>query len=162
MLKDVLENEDGNPRGQNMLDTMKKELKRMKVVENREEPFKTHYQEDTTYYVKNNEGNRSRRDDLNQKNYARPSSCPAFYRTASRNRYVRDNSNFRRDFNRDRSQSVGKFTAAGNNNKQGMRSQSKSQERPKSELFKQVEDLGKAVEKLTKIVESKLVNTQFI
>ena len=53
ILRDLLEDEDGNPRDGDRLEVMKKELKRMKVVENREEPFKTHYQEDTTYWEGN-------------------------------------------------------------------------------------------------------------
>ena len=91
MLRDLLEDEDGNPRDGDRLEVMKKELKRMKVVENREEPLKTYYQEDTTYRVRNDGGNRSRRDDWNQKSYVRSSSRPGYYRTASRNSYVRDN-----------------------------------------------------------------------
>ena len=49
---------------------MKKELKRMKVAENREEPFKksiaTHYVDQDTYYVWNANDNRSRRDNWKQ------------------------------------------------------------------------------------------------
>ena len=56
MLRDILEDADGNPRAGETLELMKKELKRMKVVENREEPFKkgiaTNYIEDT-FYVQN-------------------------------------------------------------------------------------------------------------
>ena len=49
------------------LELMKKELRNMKVAENREEPFKkkesmTYYQEDTTYYVRNTDDIRSRKD----------------------------------------------------------------------------------------------------
>merc|ERR1711895_126566 len=36
MLRDILEDADGNPRAGDTLELMKKELKRMKVVENRE------------------------------------------------------------------------------------------------------------------------------
>ena len=49
---------------------MKKELRKMKVVENFEEPFK---RENTTYYVWNTEDNRSRmdnwRNDLKSKGF---------------------------------------------------------------------------------------------
>ena len=100
ILRDILEDGDGNPKEGETLELMKRELKRMKVAENREEPFKkkemTYYQEDTTYYVRNNEDNRSRRDNWRSKSYVRSSSCPGYYRTASRNNYVRDNSSFRR------------------------------------------------------------------
>ena len=40
ILRDILEDADGNPRQGDILEMMKKELKRMKVAENREEPFK--------------------------------------------------------------------------------------------------------------------------
>ena len=40
MLRDILEDADGNPRAGEILELMKKELKRIKVVENREKPFK--------------------------------------------------------------------------------------------------------------------------
>ena len=65
MLRDILEDADGNPKEGDTLELMKKELKRMKVVENREEPFKkgiaTNYLEDV-YYVQNTDDSRSRRD----------------------------------------------------------------------------------------------------
>ena len=53
ILRDILEDVDGNPKEGEMLELMKKELRKMKVAENREEPFKkkestTYYQEDTT------------------------------------------------------------------------------------------------------------------
>ena len=40
MSRDILEDADGNPRAGDTLELMKKEIKRMKVIENREEPFK--------------------------------------------------------------------------------------------------------------------------
>ena len=56
MLRDILEDADGNPRQGDMLETMKKELKRMKVSENREESFKngveTNYFGEDVYYCK--------------------------------------------------------------------------------------------------------------
>ena len=39
-LKDVIEDVDGNPKARDTLELMKKELKKMKVVEHHEEPFK--------------------------------------------------------------------------------------------------------------------------
>ena len=125
-----------------MLELMTKELRKMKVAENREEPFKkkestTYYQEDTTYYVWNTDDYRSRRDKWKPKSYVRSDSRPGFFRAASRNTYVRDNSRFRRGSNkRSGSQSGGKFTGPRNNSKQGVRNPSKSQERPMSENFK--------------------------
>ena len=38
-LKDVLETRDGKPRDGDNMEEMKKELKRLKVIEKREEPF---------------------------------------------------------------------------------------------------------------------------
>ena len=67
MLRDILEDADGNPKQGETLELMKKELKRMKVAENREEPFKnnitTNYVDKDTYYVWNANDNKSRRDD---------------------------------------------------------------------------------------------------
>ena len=68
ILKDILEDVDGNPKEGDILELMKKELKKMKVVENREEPFKKkkevaiNYLECETYYVRIANDNRSRRD----------------------------------------------------------------------------------------------------
>ena len=59
-LKDILEDADGNPKAGNTTENMKKELKRLKIAENREEPFAN--KETSTYYTRNDE-NRSRRDD---------------------------------------------------------------------------------------------------
>ena len=39
-LRDVIEDVNGNPRAGDTMEMIKKELKKMKVVENREEPFK--------------------------------------------------------------------------------------------------------------------------
>ena len=70
MLRDILEDADGNPKAGDTLELMKKELKIMKVVENREEPFKkdiaTNYVDEDTYYVQNAYDNRSRRDNWKQ------------------------------------------------------------------------------------------------
>ena len=52
-LKDILEDADGNPKAGDTTDTMKKELKRLKIVENREEPFAA--KETKTYYTKNDD-----------------------------------------------------------------------------------------------------------
>ena len=47
-LKDILETREGKPRDGDTMEEMKKELKRLKVVENREEPF---CKETKTYYT---------------------------------------------------------------------------------------------------------------
>ena len=75
ILRDILEDVDGNPKEGDMLELMKKELRKMKVAENREEPFKekkgttTNYLEDNTYYVWNTDDNRSRRDNWKPTRY---------------------------------------------------------------------------------------------
>merc|ERR1712240_124313 len=62
ILRDILEDADRNPRVGETLELMKKELKRMKVAENREELFKkgieTNYVDEDTYYVRNANDNR--------------------------------------------------------------------------------------------------------
>ena len=57
-LKDVIEDVDGNPKDGDILELMKKELKRMNVVENREEPLG---KKEKTYFSRNGD-NRSRLD----------------------------------------------------------------------------------------------------
>ena len=130
-----------------MLEMMKKELKRMKVAENREEPFKngieTNYVGEDVYFVRNGSDNRSRRDNWNRDRYVRSDSKPGYFRTASRGNYVRDNSGFRRNSNvRTGSTQGRKFTGPSReSSKPGGRVQSKTPERQKSELFKKVEGL---------------------
>ena len=100
-LKDFLEDEDGKPREGETLGRMKKELKRMRVTERREDPFKeglgTNYvSTEETYYVRNGNDYRSRRDNWSKQRYIRSESKPGYMRTASRGNYVRDDSKFRR------------------------------------------------------------------
>merc|ERR1711867_373855 len=56
----------------------------MKVAENREEPFKkdiaTNYVDEDTYYVRNADDNRSRRDIWKQERYVRSDSRPGYLR----------------------------------------------------------------------------------
>ena len=162
MLRDILEDADGNPKAGETLELMKKELKRMKVVENREEPFKkgiaTNYLEDI-HYVQNTDDNRSRRDNWKPTRYVRSDSRPGFLRTASRNNYVRDNSKFRRGSNiRSGSLPGGKFTGPRNNSKQGGRIPSKTPERQKSELFKKVETLEKYMKDMKEMLKGKVIS----
>ena len=91
----MIEDVNGNPRVGDTLELMNKALRKMKVVENREEPFQN---ENTTYYVWNTEDNRRRRDKLKPTNYIRSDSPGwlGYLRTASRNKYVRDSSKFRK------------------------------------------------------------------
>ena len=62
-LKDILEDAEGNPKP-DTTDAMKRELKRLKIVDHREEPFAN--KETATYYTRNDE-NRSRYDDWRKK-----------------------------------------------------------------------------------------------
>ena len=88
-LKDVIEDVNGEPKVGDTLEMLKKELRRMKVVENREELFG---KDTTSYYVQNPDDNRSRKDRWNTKKFVRSDSRPGFFRTASKNAYMRDNS----------------------------------------------------------------------
>ena len=147
MLGYILDDANGNPKEGNILDMMKKELKRMKVAENREELFKkgiaTNYLAEDTYYVWNAEDNRSRRDNWKQTRYVRSDSKPGYLRPSSRGNYVRDNSSYRRGSNvRAGSLPGGKFTGPSrNNSKSGGRVQSKIPERKDSDLYKTVKNL---------------------
>ena len=101
ILIDILEDVDGYPKEGETLKMIKKDLRKMKVTENREEPFRkkdTYYLEDdtdVTYHVWNTDDDRSRRDNW-KKIFVRSESCPGYFRTASRNNYVRDHSKLRR------------------------------------------------------------------
>ena len=91
----------------------------------------------------------------------RSDSHPRFFRMASKTTYVRYNSRFdRRGSNlRSNLQSGGNFTRPGSGAKQGMKSQSKSQQRPKSEMFQKVDNGMKEIKEMLK---GKFVNTQFV
>merc|ERR1712090_22726 len=94
-LKDILEEPNGTPKRGDTTELMKRELKRLRVAENREEPFANfpHANKETvTNYVKNDY--RSRMDDWKSKGYTRSESRPGYYRTASRGRYMRDSSKY--------------------------------------------------------------------
>ena len=88
-LKDILEDAHGNPKDGETTDAMKRELKRLKVVDHREEPFAPFANRETaTYYTRNDE-NRSHYDDWRKKirseGFRRSESNPKFFRTASKN-----------------------------------------------------------------------------
>ena len=63
-LKDILEDPEGNPRPGDTTEGMKRELKRLKIIDHREEPFAN--KESLTNYVRNDE-NRSQYDDWRKK-----------------------------------------------------------------------------------------------
>ena len=110
-MKDILEDEDLNPREtnegeMNTMEKMKRELKRLKVVENREEPFG---KDTKTYYTKTDD-NRSRynrwRNDLKTQGYKRSESNPRYFRTELKNKWICDDSKYGRSGSRyERSQS---------------------------------------------------------
>merc|ERR1712030_120173 len=72
---------------------MRGELKRLKIVDHRKEPFANR---DTTHYVRDDD--RSRYDNwinkIQSEGFRRSESNPKFFRTASKGRYQRDNSRF--------------------------------------------------------------------
>ena len=151
---------------------MKKELKRMKVAENREEPFKkgieTNYVDEDVYFVRNGGDNRSRRDNWNRERYVRSDSRPGYFRTASIGNYMRDNSNFRRGSNmRAGLQPGGKIPGTSrNNSKSGGRVQSKTPERKDDNLFKMVKNLevklDKEMKEMKEIIKGKVINGHFV
>merc|ERR1712237_61579 len=58
-LKDLLEDTDGKPKPGETTEDMKRELKRLKIVENREEPFAAKKEETRAYYARH-ESNQNR------------------------------------------------------------------------------------------------------
>ena len=145
-LKEIIEDEDGNPkpRQEETVERMKKELKRMRSEDFKKQPEKASSTE--TYYVQNDRNYRSRRENWNQSRYVRSESRPGYMRTASRGRYERDDSKFRRNFNqnqRNRSENSRRDYSKG-------RTQSRTPERPKSELAKTVDALAKSHEAMLK------------
>ena len=86
----VIEDVNRNLRAGDTLELIKKEQRKIKVAENREEPFK---KEGKTVYVKN-ENNRSKidnwRNDMRARGYVRSDSYLKFFRTVSKNNYVRE------------------------------------------------------------------------
>ena len=139
---------------------MKKELRKMKVVQNIEEPFK---KESKTYYIRD-DNDRSRydnwRNDLRTRGYVRSDSHPKFFRTTSKNNYVRDSSKFRIQNSNVRSNSKPGYNSRPNSNARpgsnvlprgNTRPVSKSQERPKVEIFKKIDMIEKKFEKFEKV-----------
>ena len=139
-LKDVIEDNDGEPRVGDIPGYLKKELRKIKVEDNREEVF-ARDKEYKTNYVRNGD-NRSRynnwKNSLESKGYVRSRSNPKFFRTNSKGTYKRDNSKFGRSMSKS-SQS---------------RDRGRSNERPKSELFKKVEEIEKKMEKVDRMEKS--------
>ena len=162
-LKDILEDADGNPKPGNTMEAMKKELKKLKVAENREEPFA---KETKTFYTKNEE-NRSRYDryenwknNLKSNGYKRSESNPRFFKTAYKGRWIRADSKFggrsrSRPNSRFRNESQQRFRNE-SQQRNKFRNISKSTERPKSDLSKNVEQNEKKIDDLTKTLDTRL------
>ena len=160
-LKDILEEPDGQPRRGDTRELMIRELKRLKVADNRDEPFAQQSTRETpTNYVTNDK--RSRFDDwrsrLQSRGYKRSESRPGYFRTASRGEYVRDSSKFGdrspsrpslrpyRDGSWKRSLSRGKSPASGTRNRE------RSTDKPKSDLVKKVEGLERETKEIKKCI----------
>ena len=128
-----MEDNNGEPRDGDIPEYIKKELRKIKVTDNREEIFNRD-KEYKTNYVRN-EDNMSRyknwKNSLETKGYVRSRSNPKFFRTKSKNTYVRDNLKFGRSMLWN-SQS---------------RDRGRSNEIPKTELFKKVEEIEKKLVK---------------
>ena len=75
---------------------------------------------------------------MDSNRYVRSRSNPKFYRMKSKNNYIRDNSKFKRSMSR------------------SSKSQERSKliKRPKSELFKKVEEIERKMEKVEKVERS--------
>merc|ERR1712074_18375 len=93
-LKDILEDQDGKPKAGDTTEQMKRELKRLKIVDHRDEPFAN--RDTTTHYVRDNDRSRydNWRNKIQSEGFRRSESNPKFFRTASKDRYHRDNSRF--------------------------------------------------------------------
>ena len=131
---------DGNPKVGDTMEDMKKELKRLKVAENQEEPFK---KETKTFYTRN-EDSRSRynnwKNSLEKDGYKRSESNPNYFRTASKRRWIRDDPELR--YGRSGSRPGSQFR---NGSRPGskFRNENESKEKPRSDLFKKVELIEK-------------------
>merc|ERR1712030_48163 len=158
-LKDILEDQDGKPRPGDTTEQMKRELKRLKIVNHRDEPFTN--RDTTTHYMRDDDRSQYNnwRNKIQSEGFRRSESNPQFFRTASRGRYQRDNSRFGgrsnsrpnnsssrngnsrpyRDASRIRSQSRNRGRSPGN----GTKNREKWAERPKSNLEKKVESIEK-------------------
>merc|ERR1712090_37736 len=179
-LKDILEESDGKPKRGDTTNLMKRELKRLKVAENREEPFSN--RDTITNYVKTD--NRSRHDNWRGKNqsneFMRSESRPGYYRTASRGRYVRDSSKFS---GRSASRSNGnprpyrdgsqiRSLSRGRNPESSTGQRDRSADKPKSDLVKKVEGMEKkinliekslgGVSRIEEMLKKVTINTQYV
>ena len=59
-LKDVIETEDGELRVGDLIEKLRKELRKIKIIDNREEVFRASSKEYSAHFVRNDSDNRSR------------------------------------------------------------------------------------------------------
>ena len=160
-LKDLIEDADGKPKPGEIVEDMKRELKSLKIVENREEPFAAKKEETRAYYARNESNqnrfdNRSRYDDWrnNIKNdgFRRSGTNPQYFRTDSRReRWIRDDSRYggrsrsRQQQQQQQRNSSRPDSRPRRDSRPGskFRNRSKSMDRPKSELMKKIEVIEK-------------------
>merc|ERR1712237_283242 len=181
-LKDILEDQNGKPRNGDTTEQMRRELKRLKIVNHRDEPFAN--RDTTTHYVRDDDRSRydNWRNKIQSEGFRRSESNPKFFRTASKGRYHRDNSKFGgrsnsrqynssrpyRDASRIRSQSRNRGRSPGT----GTGNRDKSAEKPKSDLVKKVESIEKeistikqsvgGIKKIEEMLKKVTINTQFV
>ena len=94
---------------------------------------------------------------MRSRGYVKSDSYPKFFRTASKNNYIREKSNYWRQNSNARSISKPGFNRRPNINGRpvsgdrpggnNIRSGSKSFERPKGEVFKKIEIIGRSLKK---------------
>merc|ERR1712115_212034 len=168
-LKDEIETKEGKSKVTNSAEIVQKELRRMKVINNREKVFDktidTHYVGDNSRYGK-------WRSQMERNGYRRSDSRKGFWRNgaaASGQRYLKD-----RNGSRFRSQSGGRgFSGNFRSKSQGNGDRSGSKPPYKSELAKDVESnkkdlqavklqLKEILEKIDKVKESHFVEEEYI
>ena len=173
-LKDILEDTEGNPKAGETTEAIKKELKRLKIVENREEPFAVKKEETRAYYTRNESNqnrydNRSRYDtwrkNIKNDGYKRSETNPQYFRTASRRKWLRDDSKFGGRSSSRPSSKPRKDSRPGSK----FRNRSKSVDRPKSDLMKKIEVIEKdsiamktCIKNVEEMVKKLTISTKYV
>jgi len=169
--KDEIETKEGKSKVKNSAERVQKELRRMKVINNREKVFDKTIE---THYVRDNSRYGKWKSQMERNGYKRSDSRRGFWRNgaaASNQRYIKD-----RNGSRFRSQSNGSGFSGNFRSKSGGngdRSGSKTPSGYKSELAKNVENnskdlqavklqLKEILEKLDKVKESHFVEEEYI
>ena len=174
MLKDEIETKEGKTKVRDSAERVQRELKRMKVVNTRENVFDKRVY---THFVRDNSRYGKWKSQMEKNGYQRSNSRKGYWRNgaaASSQRYIRD-----RNGSQFRSQSGGKgfngfsrSKSGGNGNRNGDRSGSRPPPGQKSELAKNVESNGKdiqamkiqlkeIIEKLDKVKENHFVEEEY-